>query len=69
MLTELRPLLKTLKAEDSALIREGFEACGNLMLRDNDSYREAMLKQYEPDLALGLDHLTVAAAAKKYLCP
>ncbi len=69
MLDELRPLLKTLKAEDSDLVREGYEACYALQSQDKDSYREEVLQRYEPDLTLGLDHLTVAAAAKLYLCP
>lgn len=68
MVAELRPLLQSLKASDSDLIREGFEACGNLLFRDKDSYREAILAKYPNDLTLGLDHLTVAAAAKAYLC-
>lgn len=68
MLAELRPLLKSLDASDSALIKEAFEACGNLLFRDKDAYREAILKEYEADLTLGLDHLTVAAAAKAHLC-
>lgn len=68
MLNELRPLLTTLVDDDAALIREGFEACANLIFRDKDKYREAVMGQY-PDLNLALDHLTVAAAAKQYLCP
>lgn len=68
MLAELRPHLQKLDASDSALIREGFEACGNLLFRDKDAYRESVLAQY-PDVTLALDHLTVAAAAKQHLCP
>lgn len=67
MLDELRPILTTLKADDTELIREAYAACANLLFRDKDSYREAVLKDY-PDVALAVDHLTVAAAAKKYLC-
>lgn len=68
MLAELRPLLTTLEASDGALIQEAFIACGNLAFRDKDAYRQAVLAQHPEDLALGLDHLTVAAAAKQYLC-
>lgn len=67
MLDELRPILTTLKADDTELIREAYAACANLLFRDKDSYREAVLKDY-PDVHLAVDHLTVAAAAKKYLC-
>ncbi|MET3349651.1 UNVERIFIED_ORG: hypothetical protein ABID57_001323 [Arthrobacter sp. UYEF1] len=69
MLSELRPLLKTLKSSDGELIQKAFIACGNLAFRDKDAYREAVLAQYPEDLSLGLDHLTVAAAGKQYLCP
>lgn len=68
MLNELRPLLTVLVADDAALVREGFEACANLLFRDKDSYREAVLAQHA-DMSLALDHLTVAAAAKQHLCP
>lgn len=68
MLAELRPLLKTLKASDSDLAREAFGACANLLFRDKDSYRESVMADYS-DMTLALDHLTVAAAAKKHLCP
>ena len=67
MLAELLPVLTTLKASDDELLREAYAACANLLFRDKDSYREAVLKDY-PDVALAVDHLTVAAAAKKYLC-
>jgi len=67
MLIELRPILTTLKASDDELLREAYAACANLLFRDKDSYREAVLKDY-PDVAIAVDHLTVAAAAKKYLC-
>lgn len=68
MLAELRPLLKELEASDSELVQEAFIACGNLAFRDKDAYREAILAKYPEDLTLGLDHLTVAAAGKEYLC-
>lgn len=68
MLTELRPLLKSLTASDAELTREAYEACANLLFRTKDSYREGVLKEY-PDITLALDHLTVAAAAKQYICP
>ena len=68
MLAELRPHLKTLKVGDSELVREAFGACANLIFRDKDSYREGVFADY-PDMTLALDHLTVAAAAKKHLCP
>lgn len=67
MLAELRPLLTTLKASDSELLSEAYSACANLLFRDKDAYREAILAKY-PDPALGLDHLTVAAAGKQHLC-
>lgn len=67
MLTELRPLLTTLKASDSDLLSEAYGACVNLVFRDKDSYREGVMKGYA-DVNLALDHLTVAAAAKQYLC-
>lgn len=68
MLNELRPILTTLKADDAELLREAYAACANLLFRDKDSYREAVLKDY-PDVYLAVDHLSVAAAAKYYLCP
>jgi hypothetical protein len=68
MLTGLRPHLAALKADDSALISEAYGACMNLVFRGKDAYREAVMKDYA-DVTLALDHLTVAAAAKKYLCP
>ena len=68
MLTELRPYLATLKASDAELIREGYAACASLLFRDKNEYRDAVLRDY-PDVNLAVDHLTVAAAAKKYLCP
>jgi hypothetical protein len=67
MLTALRPLLTTLKADDAALLSEGFGACMSLVFQSKDAYREGVMKQYA-DVKLALDHLTVAAAAKKYLC-
>jgi hypothetical protein len=69
MILELRPLLKTLQENDAELARQGYEACANLLFRSKDDYRESVLKQYESDMTLALDHLTVAAAAKKYICP
>lgn len=69
MMSALRPLLKSLNATDSALTSEAFGACASLLFRDKDGYREALLNQYQSDVTLGLDHLTVAAAAKQYLCP
>lgn len=68
MLDELRPHLTTLEASDSALYREAYEACANLLVRDKDAYREAVLDKYD-NVELAVDHLTVAAAAKKYICP
>ncbi|WP_157731838.1 hypothetical protein [Arthrobacter sp. YN] len=69
MLIELRPLLKTLKSSDAELTREAYEACANLLFRSKDSYREGVMNDYASDLTLALDHLTVAAAAKQYICP
>lgn len=68
MLDELRPYLTTLKASDAELMREAYAACANLLFRDKDEYRAAVLKDYASDVNLAVDHLTVAAAAKKYLC-
>lgn len=68
MLAELKPLLRVLKVSDSELFREAFGACAILVFRGKDSYREGVLAEYE-DLTLALDHLAVAAAAKKHLCP
>ena len=68
MLTELRPYLTRLVASDAEIMREAYAACANLLFRDKDEYRQAVLKDY-PEVALAVDHLTVAAAAKKYLCP
>jgi hypothetical protein len=68
MIAELRPYLTKLVATDAELMSEGFGACANLLFRDKDEYRAAVLKDY-PDVAVAVDHLTVAAAAKKYLCP
>ena len=67
MLTEIRPHLTTLKASDADLISEAYGACINLVFRDKVSYREGVMKQYA-DVNLAVDHLTVAAAAKHYLC-
>jgi hypothetical protein len=67
MLTELRPLLTTLKADDAALISEAYGACMSLVFQDKNAYREGVMKQYA-DVNLAVDHLTVAAAAKHYLC-
>lgn len=68
MLLELKPVLTTLQGSDAELVREAYEACANLLFRSKDSYREAVLKEYS-DVAVAVDHLTVAAAAKKYICP
>jgi hypothetical protein len=68
MIAELRPALKSLNASDSELMTEAYRACITLLFRSKDSYRETALAQYQ-DMTLGLDHLTVAAAAKRYLCP
>ncbi len=67
MLTALRPLLTTLKASDADLIGEAYGACMSLVFQSKDAYREGVMKQYV-DVTLALDHLTVAAAAKQYLC-
>jgi hypothetical protein len=68
MIAALRPVLTTLKASDAALIGEAYGACMSLVFQDKDAYREGIMKQYA-DVNLALDHLTVAAAAKHYLCP
>lgn len=67
MLAALRPVLTTLKADDAALISEAYGACMSLVFQDKDAYREGVLKQYA-DVHLAVDHLTVAAAAKQFLC-
>ena len=67
MLTALRPILTTLKASDSDLISEAYGACMSLVFQSKDAYREGVMKQYA-DVKLAVDHLTVAAAAKHYLC-
>jgi len=67
MLTALRPILTTLKASDSDLISEAYGACMSLVFQSKDAYREGVMKQYA-DVKLAVDHLTVAAAAKQYLC-
>jgi len=67
MLTALRPILTTLKASDSDIISEAYGACMSLVFQDKDAYREGVMKQYA-DVKLAVDHLTVAAAAKQYLC-
>lgn len=69
MLDELRPHLKTLDASDEDLVDEARDACGKLSRRGRDEFRESLLKKYDEDLTRALDHLTVAAAGKKYLCP
>ena len=69
MLIELRPQLTSLDRSDADLTSEALAACVAMLDGNKDSYREAVLKEYEADLTLGLDHLTVAAAAKKHLCP
>ena len=68
MLTDLRPILTTLKASDSDLISEAYGACMSLVFQSKDAYREGVMKQYA-DVKLAVDHLTVAAAAKQRLCP
>ena len=67
MLTALRPILTTLNASDSDLISEAYGACMSLVFQSKDAYREGVMKQYA-DVKLAVDHLTVAAAAKHYLC-
>jgi len=67
MLTALRPLMTTLKADDAALISEAYGACMSLVFQSKDAYRDGVMKQYA-DVKLAVDHLTVAAAAKRYLC-
>jgi len=67
MLGALRPVLTTLKADDAALISEAYGACMSLVFQSKDAYREGVMKQYA-DVKLAVDHLTVAAAAKHYLC-
>lgn len=69
MLEELRPHLKTLRASDDDLVDEARDACEKLSRRGRDDFRESLLEKYDKDLTRGLDHLTVAAAGKKYLCP
>lgn len=67
LLTGLRPHLTTLRASDADLISEAYGACMSLVFQDKDAYREGVMKQYA-DVKLAIDHLTVAAAAKQYLC-
>ena len=67
MLGALRPVLKALKADDAALISEAYGACMSLVFQSKDAYREGIMKKYA-DVNLAVDHLTVAAAAKYYLC-
>jgi hypothetical protein len=67
MLAELRPLLTSLHASDADLVSEGFGACMSLVFQSKEAYREGVMKQYA-DVRLAVDHLTVAAAAKHYLC-
>lgn len=67
MLTELRPHLTTLKASDSDIISEAYGACMSLVFQGKDDYRDGVMKRYS-DVKLAVDHLTVAAAAKHYLC-
>ena len=67
MLSGLRPLLTTLKASDADLMSEAYGACMSLVFQIKDAYREGVMKQYA-NVNLAVDHLTVAAAAKQYLC-
>jgi hypothetical protein len=67
MLNELRPLMTTLKASDSELVSEAYGACMSLVFQSKDAYRDGVMKQYA-DTRLAVDHLTVVAAAKRYLC-
>ena len=67
LLTALRPILTTLNTSDSDLISEAYGACMSLVFQSKDAYREGVMKQYA-DVKLAVDHLTVAAAAKHYLC-
>ena len=67
MLSGLRPLLTTLKASDADLMSEAYGACMSLVFQSKDAYREGVMKQYA-DVRVAVDHLTVAAAAKQYLC-
>lgn len=68
MLEELRPLLTKLKDRDSSIYQEAYEACSALLDQDKDAYRKAVLKKYK-NVELATDHLMVAAAAKKHICP
>ena len=67
MLSGLRPLLTTLKASDADLMSEAYGACMSLVFQSKDAYREGVMKQYA-NVNLAVDHLTVAAAAKQYIC-
>lgn len=67
MLSAVRPRMAALKASDSDILSEAYGACVSLVFRSKDSYREGVMKQYA-DVKLAVDHLTVAAAAKQYLC-
>jgi len=67
MLAGLRPHLTTLKVADADLISEAYGACVSLVFQSKDAYRDGVMKQYA-DVKLAVDHLTVAAAAKQYLC-
>lgn len=67
MISALRPLLRTLKVSNAALIAEAYGACMSLVFQDKNAYRDGIMKQYA-DVDLAVDHLTVAAAAKQYLC-
>jgi len=67
MLSAVRPHLAALKAGDSDILSEAYGACVSLVFQSKDAYRESVMKQYA-DVKLAVDHLTVAAAAKQYLC-
>jgi hypothetical protein len=69
MMDELRSHLQKFKASDDDLMDAARAACEKLSRVGRDDYREGVLEKYDDDVTQGLDHLTVAAAGKTFLCP
>lgn len=68
LLAALRPALTTLDESDESLFALAEDACASLASMSKDEYRESVRAKH-PDIDEAMDYLTIAAAAKQYLCP
>lgn len=67
MVDDIRANVTTLAGNDAELVAEAGTACALIALRGKDAYRESVMAAHA-DVAVALDHLVVAAAAKKHIC-